>query len=206
MRRAAAFRAASSVGVARSPRVGVPSILRVVSGGRWVCAGVIRMASDVCFGGVCWGVRPRVSWGVWWGWGGASPPVVVCPSWVWVVVPALFLRVLVPAPAPSWFLGGFLPPCGVASGVLSLRVPALTWGPSVPSCLSAPWCPLPFPCPCPAPPWCGGGGRGGVGRGRRRPRPRGGWPGATGGGLGGCRGGGGPGPHRGGGPPMPLAA
>ena len=118
---------------------------------------------------------------------------------------ALFLRALVPAPAPSWFLGGFLPQCGVSSGVLSLRVPALTWGPSVPSCLSAPWCPLPFPCPCPAPSWCGGGGRGGVGRGRRRSGPGGGWPGATGGGLGGCRGGGGPGPHRGGGPPMPLA-
>ena len=50
VRRAAAFPAASSVGVARSPRVGVPSILRVVSGGRWVCAGVIRMASVACFG------------------------------------------------------------------------------------------------------------------------------------------------------------
>ena len=67
VRRAAAFPAASSVGVARSPRVGVPSILRVVSGGWWVCAGVIRTASDACFAGVCWGVRPRVSWGVWWG-------------------------------------------------------------------------------------------------------------------------------------------
>ena len=81
VRRAAAFPVASSVGVARSPRVGVPSILRVVSGGRWACAGVICMASDVCFGGVCWGV--------WWGSGGAGPPVVVCPSWVWVVVPAV---------------------------------------------------------------------------------------------------------------------
>ena len=80
VRRAAAFPAASSVGVARSPRVGVPYILRVVSGGRWACAGVICMASDVCFGGVCWGV--------WWGWGGAGPPVMVCPSWVWVVVPS----------------------------------------------------------------------------------------------------------------------
>ena len=89
MRREAAFPAASSVGVACSPRVGVPSILRVVSGGSWMCAGVIRTASDACFGGVCWGVRPRVSWGVWWGWGGAGPPVVVCPSWVWVVAPAV---------------------------------------------------------------------------------------------------------------------
>ena len=161
--RAAVFPAASSVGVARSPRVGVPSVLRVVSGGRWACAGVIRMASDVCFGGVCWGV--------WWGWGGAGLPVGVgrgtCRG-------ALFLRVLVPVPAPSWFLGGVLTPCGVASGALSLRVPALTWGPSVPSCLCGPWCPLPFPCPCPAPSCCGGGGRGGVGRGRRWPRLGGG--------------------------------
>ena len=85
VRRAAAFLAASSVGVARSPRVGVPSIPRVVSGAWWVCTGVIRTASDACFGGLCWGVRPRESWGVRWGWGGAGPPVVVCPSWVWVV-------------------------------------------------------------------------------------------------------------------------
>ena len=89
VRRAAAFPAASSVGVARSPRVGVPSVLRVVSGGRWACAGVIRMASDACFGGVCWGV--------WWGWGGAGLPVVVCPSWLWVVVPAV-----VPFSSVSW--------------------------------------------------------------------------------------------------------
>ena len=83
VRRAAAFPAASSVGVARTPRVGVPSVLRVVSVGRWACAGVSRMAPDVCFGGVCWGV--------WWGWGGAGLPVVVCPSWVWVVVLAVVL-------------------------------------------------------------------------------------------------------------------
>ena len=74
LRRPAAFPAASSVGVARSPRVGVPSIPGVVSGGWWVCAGVIRTASDACFGGACWGVRPRGSCGVWWGWGGAGPP------------------------------------------------------------------------------------------------------------------------------------
>ena len=46
---------------------------------------------------------------------------------------ALFLGALVPAPAPSWFLGGFLPPCGVSSGALSLWVPAFTWGP-LPEC------------------------------------------------------------------------
>ena len=119
---------------------------------------------------------------------------------------ALFLRALVPAPAPSWILRGFLPPCGVSSGALSLWVPALTWVPSVYSCLSAPSCHLPSPCPCPSPSWCGGGGRGGVGRGRRWPRPGGGWPGAIGGGLGRCRRSGGPRPHHGGGPPMPLAA
>ena len=58
VRRAAAFPVASSVGVARSPRVGVPSIPRVVSGGWWVCAGVIRTASDACFGGVLGGPPP----------------------------------------------------------------------------------------------------------------------------------------------------
>ena len=207
--RAAAFPAASSVGVARSPRVGVPLIPRVVSGGWWVCAGVICTASDACFGGACWGVRPRESSGVRWGWGGAGSPCRGMPFLgvgCGVCRGALFVRALVPAPAPSWFLGGFLPPCGVSSGALPLWVPALTPGPSVPSCLSAPWCPVPSPCPCPSPSWCGGGGRGGVGRGRRWPRPRGGWPGAFGGELGGCRGGRDPGPHRGGGPLMPLAA
>ena len=209
MRRAAAFPAPSSVGVARSPRVGVPSIPRLVSGGWWVCAGVIRTASDACFGGACLGGAPP---------GGMGSSVGVGRRWfprrgmpflgVGRVVcrGALFLRALVPAPAPSWFLGGFLPPCGVSSGALSLWVPALTGGPPMPSCLSPPWCPLPSPCPCPSPSWCGGGGRGGVGRGRRRPRPGGGWPGAIGGGPGGCRGGGVPGLHRGGGPPMPLVA
>ena len=59
VRRAAAFSAASSVGVARSPRVGVSSILRVVSAGWLVCAGVICTASDACFDGVCWGVLKR---------------------------------------------------------------------------------------------------------------------------------------------------
>ena len=49
---AAVFSAASPVGVARSPCVGVPSIPCVVSGGWWACAGVIRTASDSCFGGV----------------------------------------------------------------------------------------------------------------------------------------------------------
>ena len=107
VRRAAAFPAASSVGVARSPRVGVPSIPRVVSGGCWACAALIRTASDACFGGAWWGVRPRESCGVRWGWGGAGPPVVVCPSWVWLVafavVPLSFVprSPLLPLPG-SW--------------------------------------------------------------------------------------------------------
>ena len=83
---AAAFPAASSVGVARSPRVGVPSIPRVVSGGWWVCAGVIRTASDACFGGVCWGGAPPGVVGRSGGAGAARvPPVVVILSWPWVV-------------------------------------------------------------------------------------------------------------------------
>ena len=85
VRRAAAFPAASSVGVPRSPRLGVHPSPRVVSSGWWVCTGVIRTASHACFGGVCWWVRPRESCGVRWGWGGVGPPVVVCPSWAWVV-------------------------------------------------------------------------------------------------------------------------
>ena len=60
---AAVFPMASLVGVARSPRAGVPSLPCVVSGGWWACAGVIRMASDSRFGGVCWGrAFPGVVW------------------------------------------------------------------------------------------------------------------------------------------------
>ena len=129
VRRAAAFPAASSVGVARSPRVGVPSILRVVSGGWWVCAGVIRTASDACIGGVCLG--------------GAPPGVVGCLVGVgrrWSLrrgLPflgvgrgacrgALFLHALVPAPAPSSFLGVFLPPCGVSYTAVVARAGVLS--------------------------------------------------------------------------------
>ena len=209
MRRARAFPAASSVRVARYPCVGVPSLPPVDSSGWLECAGVIRTASDACFSCACWGVRPGESCGVRWGWGGAGPPVVVCPSWVWVVAFAV-----VPFSSVPWSPLLPLPGSWVVScpHVVSLPAPCpygclLSLGPPpVPSCLSAHWCPLPPPCPCPSPSWCGGGGPAGVGRGLRWPRPGGGWPGAIGGGLGGCRGGGGPGPHRGGGPPMPLAA
>ena len=176
MRRAPAFPAASSVGVARSPRVGVPSILSVASGGWWVCAGVIRTASDACFGGVCWGVRPRVSWGIWWGWGGAGPPVVACPSRVWVVAP-----VVVPFSSVLWSPLPPLPGSWVVSCPHVVSVPASCPCECLPS-LGAPPCPLAcvllgVPCPSLAlvlP---------------LRPRPGGGWPGATGGGLGGCMGG-----------------
>ena len=146
VRRSAVFPAASSVGVARSPRVGVPSNLRVVSGGWWVCAGVIRTASDACFGGVCWGVRPRVSWGVWWGWGGAGPPVVVCPSWVWVVA-----RAVVPFSSVPWSPLPSLPGFWVVSCPHVVSLPASCPCECLPS-LGAPPCPLAWvllgvPCP-----------------------------------------------------------
>ena len=128
VRRAAVFPAGSSVGVARSPRLGVPFILRVVSGGRWACAGLIRMASDVCFAGVCWGV--------WWGWGGAGPPVVVCPSWVWVVVPAV-----VPFSSVSWSLLPPLPGSWVVSCPHVVSLPASCPCECLPSLGALP-CPL----------------------------------------------------------------
>ena len=165
MHLAAAFPAASSVGVARSPRVGVPSIPRVVSGGWWVCAGVIRTASHACFGGVCWGVRPEESCGDRWGGAALVPPswyaLPGCGSWRLPWCP--FPPCLGPRSCPFLVLGWF----PAAMWCLFRRpVPmgaCLQWGPSLPSCLSAPWCPLPSPCPCPSPSWCGGGGRGGVG-------------------------------------------
>ena len=52
---AAVFPVASSVGVVRSRRAGVPSLPYVVSGGWWACAGVICMPSDLRFSEVCWG-------------------------------------------------------------------------------------------------------------------------------------------------------
>ena len=136
VRRAAAFPAASSVGVARCPHVGVPSIPRVVSGGWWVCAGVIRTAFDVCFGGACLGVRPRESCGVPWGWGGAGSPVVVCPSWVWVKASAVVVFSSVAWSPLLPFPGSWLASC---PDVVSLPVPC-PYG-CLPS-LGAPLCPL----------------------------------------------------------------
>ena len=145
--------------VRRSPRVGVPSILRVVSGGRWACAGVIRMASDVCFGGVCWGVG--------WGWGGAGPPVVVCPSWMWVVVPAV-----VPFSSVSWSPLPPLPGSWVVSCPHVVSLPAscpceclpspAAFRALLPECsLVSPALPLPLSCPFLV--WWWREGRGGEG-------------------------------------------
>ena len=197
----------SSVGVARSPRAGVPSLPCVVSGGLWACAGVIRMASDSRFGGVCWGrASPgmvRRPLGV----GGAGPSVVVCPSCGWVLVPAAMSSFSAPRslfPPLPWPLGGFLLPCCVAPGAHALWAPARHiegFCAPLPECPSLPLA-VPSPVPFPFPLWwwwAGAGGAAGPGLG-----PGGLEPLAEG--FGGCRGGGGRGPRPGGGPPMPLAA
>ena len=120
---AALFPAASSVGVARSPRVGVPFIPCVVSSGWWACAGVIRTASDSCIGGVCWRrappgvVRPLLGLGRRWSLRHGMPFLRVGPG---ARRGVLFLCVVVPVPATSWPLGGFLPPRCVPSGAVSL--------------------------------------------------------------------------------------
>ena len=162
---AAVFPVVSSVGVARSPLVGVPSIPCVVSGGWWVCAGVIRTASDSCFDVACWGCTPpgvvRRSLGVGrrWSLRRGMPFLGVGPG---ACCDVLFLCASVFAPASSWFLGGFLPPRCVASGALSLWAPAPHLG-----ILRAPLleCPLlslalALPVPFPFPVWWGGVGGG----------------------------------------------
>ena len=130
VRRAAVFPATSSVGIARSSRVGVPSIPPVVSGGWWVCVGVIRTASHSCFGGARWGcassgvIRRSLGVGRRWSLSRGMPFLGVgrgaCRG-------ALFLCASVPAPVPSWSLGGFLPPRCVSSGALSLWAPSPPW-------------------------------------------------------------------------------
>ena len=118
----------------------------------------------------------------------------------------LFLCASVPAPAPSWSLGGFLPRRCVAFGAPSLWAPAPHLGPlraPLPEC-PLPSLALPLPVPFPFPVWWWWGAGGALMA--QAERPGGGLPGAIGGGFGGCRGGGGPGPRRGGGPPLPLAA
>ena len=132
---AAVFPVGSFVGVGRSPRAGVPSLPCVVSGGWWACAGVIHMASDSRFGGVCWG---RASPGVvrcLLGMGGAGRSVVVCPSCGQVLVPAAMSSFPAPRSLFPPLPGPWVVSC---SHVVSLPVPC-PYG----SCLS-PWA---LPCP-----------------------------------------------------------
>ena len=164
---AAVFPVVSSVGVSRSPDAGVPSIPCVVSGGWWACAGVIPMASDSRFGGVCSGRSPP---------GVVRRPLGVAGRWYLRrgmpflrVGPGarrdvLFLCAPVPVPSPSWSLGGFLFPRCVTSGALSLWAPAchlrgirapLLEFPSLILAL-----PLPVPFLFPVWWWLGGGGGG----------------------------------------------
>ena len=155
---AAVFQVASSVGVARSPRAGVPSLPCVVSGAWWACAGMICMASDSRFGGVCWGraspgvVRRPLGVGGRWSLHCRMPFLRVGPA---ARREVLFPCALVPVPPPSWPLGGFLLlPC-VAPSALSLWAPACHLGrfraplPECPSLLLA----LPLPVPFSFPVW-----------------------------------------------------
>ena len=82
---------------------------------------------------------------------------------------ALFLCASVPAPVPSWSLGGFLHPRCVPSGALSLWAPAPHLGlfrVPLPECpLLSLALPLPVPFPFPVWWWWGGGGGGADGPG-----------------------------------------
>ena len=67
-----------------------------------------------------------------------------------------------PRPSPPWPVGGFLPPCCVAPGALSLLAPACYFGPLLPPLQGCPFPPLALPLPVPFPFlarwWWGGGG------------------------------------------------
>ena len=151
---AAVLLAASAAGVPRSPRVSVPSIPCVVSAGSWACAGVLRTASDSCFGGVCWGRAPP---------GVVRRPLVVGRRWslrrgmsFLRVGPGarlafVFLCASFPVPAPSWALGGFLPPSCVAFGGLSLCAAAPHFGPFRALLPECPFLSLAKPLPVPLP-------------------------------------------------------
>ena len=143
--RAAVFPVAFSVGVARSPRVGVPSIPCVVSGGWWVWAGVIRTASASCLGGAGWGcaspgvVRRSLGVGRRWslcrgmvGW--VAAPAVVPSSSVprspllslpcpWVVSCPHVVSLPVPCPYGRLPLRAPLPDCPLLPPALPLPVP-----------------------------------------------------------------------------------
>ena len=161
---AAAFPAASSMGVARSPYVSVPPIPCVVPGGPWARAGVIRTASDSCFGGVCWGRAPpgvvRRPPG-----GGAAlvPPsryaLPACGSWCPLSSSSAPLSLFLPFPGPS------VVSCSHVVGplgALSLWAPACHFGPFralLPECPSLSVAlPLHVPFPFPVWWWWGGGG------------------------------------------------
>ena len=77
---------------------------------------------------------------------------------------ALSLHATAPGPSPSWPVGGFLSPCCVAPGALSLWAPACYLGPllaPLPKCPS-PSLALPLPLPFPFPVWWWWGGGGGL--------------------------------------------
>ena len=77
---------------------------------------------------------------------------------------ALFPCAPVPVPSPSWPLGGFLLPCFVAPGALSLWAPACHLGrfrAPLPVCPCLPLA-LPLPMPFPFPMWWWLGGQGGA--------------------------------------------
>ena len=154
VRRAAAFAAASSVGVARSPRVGVPSIPRVVSGGlrcllRRCVLGGAPPGSGAAFGGGGAALVPR-SWY-------ALPG---CGSWglPWCPLPPCLgprscpFLVLGWFPAPMWCLFRRPVPMGACPHLGSLRA-------------LLPECPLvslalPLPLSFPFLVWCWRGGEG----------------------------------------------
>ena len=153
---AAVFPAASSVGVARSPPVGVPSIPCVVSGGWWACASVIRTASNSCFGGMCLGREPPrllrrpLGLGRRWFLRRGMPLLRVAPG---ARRGVLFLCASVPVPSPAWPSGGLLLPRCVAPGAPSLWAPACHFEPfrvPVPECPSLSLA-LPLPVPFPFP-------------------------------------------------------
>ena len=200
----AVFSAAFSVGVAPSPRVGVPSF--PCAGLSWSGPCGVR---SVLRRPVLAGVRHQGSRDVSCGWGGAGSSVVACPSCVCALVPVVALSPSVPRPLVVPLPGPFVVSCPrVALPPVPcpcVRLP-VTLGPSSPPWRGVLSRTLPFPCPCPFPSrWRGGGvGEGPVGR--RWPTPGGRWSGATGRWFRRGRGGGGPGPRPGGGLPMPPVA
>ena len=134
----AVFSATPRVGVAPSPRVGVPSFPCAGSGGRWARAGAVRAASDPCCGGASRWACASGGRAVWTG-GGAVPvpalwralPVCAprCPSlrplplchgpW-----PFLFLALLVVS-CPRVVLPPVPCPFGRLLATLCLSVPPL---------------------------------------------------------------------------------